>query len=245
MKRSDSAGPSSGGPGRPFEYVDERLLEAAGRLLAGDADGPLWRDPRFVDWLAAELRARDRGARRRTDDELAAQGRAALGRPRARQLGIARTLEVPHFRPPTVRGTPGDVLASASRERAAPVVELGVAAGVGRELWDEPVESWLDLPADAPAGQYVALKVAGESMAPLMHTGDTVLVRLGGDAERDTVIVARHPDDGYVCKRVRRVRADAIDLESLEPGRPVITVPRERGSVLGTVLLVWCRHRER
>jgi SOS-response transcriptional repressor LexA len=229
----------------PFDYADELLLDTAGRLLAGDPEGPLWRDARFIDWLAAELRARDRGARRRTDLELAVHGGAMLARLRAKQLGIARALEIPRFRRPSISGTPGEVLQAASRERAVPVVELGVAAGIGRELWDEPVESWLDLPVDVPAGQYLALKVAGESMAPLMHTGDTVLVRLGAEVERDTVIVARHPDDGYVCKRVRQVRADAIELDSLEPGRPLITIPHGRGSVLGTVLLVWCVHRER
>jgi phage repressor protein C with HTH and peptisase S24 domain len=125
------------------------------------------------------------------------------------------------------------------------VIELSVAAGVGRELWDEPVESWLEVPADTPAGQYLALKVAGESMAPLMHTGDTVLVRIGADVECDTVVVARHPDDGYVCKRVSRVRKRGIELASLEAGRPLITIPRDPALVVGTVLLVWCTHRER
>jgi hypothetical protein len=61
--------------------------------------------------------------------------------------------------------------------------------------------------------------------------------------QRDTVIVARHPDDGYVCKRVSRLRRDAIELSSLEPGRPLITIPRDPRLILGTVLLVWCQHR--
>jgi SOS-response transcriptional repressor LexA len=228
----------------PFRYDDERLAEAVGQLLATDADGPLWRDARFIDWLAAETREHDRGARRRTDRQLAAQGRAILARLRARQLGVTRASAPPPVRPPSVGGAPGDVIAPAARERAAPVVEMRVAAGAGRELWDEPVESWLELPADAPAGQYLALRVAGESMAPLMHTGDTVLVRLGAEVEHDTVVVARHPDDGYVCKRIERVHGDRIELASLEPGRPAITIPRDPRLVLGTVLMVWCQHRD-
>jgi SOS-response transcriptional repressor LexA len=231
---------------QPFQYDDERLAEAVGQLLAADADGPLWQDARFLNWLMAEAREHDRDARRRTDRELAAQGRAMIARLRARQLGIARAEEAPRLRPPSAPGTPGDVLAAASRERAAPVVELGVAAGVGRELWDEAPDQWVQLPVEVPdEGRYLALRIVGESMAPVMHTDDVVLVRVGPDVKVDTVIVARHPDDGYVCKRVSRVRKRGIELASLEPGRPLITIPRDPTLVVGTVLLVWCAHRER
>jgi phage repressor protein C with HTH and peptisase S24 domain len=99
------------------------------------------------------------------------------------------------------------------------------------------------LPDEVPDGRYVALKVVGESMAPLMHSGDTVLVRIGTDVVKDTVIVARHPDHGYVCKRVARVRRERLELASLEPGRPIIQLPREANLIVGTVVLVWCPHR--
>jgi SOS-response transcriptional repressor LexA len=222
---------------------EERLADVVGRLLGRDGEGPLWRDERFVAWLAAEAREQDRGARRRSERELAARGRAMLARVRARELGITRAASAPLLRGPSVAGNPRDVLRPANAAHAAPVVELGVAAGIGRELWDEPVESWLSIPPNVPPGQYIAVKVAGESMAPLMHTGDTVLVRLGAEVERDTVVVARHPDDGYVCKRVGRVRGDTIELTSLEPGRPPIVIPRDPQLILGTVLMVWCAHR--
>jgi phage repressor protein C with HTH and peptisase S24 domain len=81
-------------------------------------------------------------------------------------------------------------------------------------------------------------------MAPLMHTGDTVLVRVGSEVRRDTVIVARHPDDGYVCKRVSRILRDTIELSSLERGRSRIVIPRDPSYIVGTVLLVWCHHRQ-
>jgi SOS-response transcriptional repressor LexA len=239
---SERKRPDNFGPERPVEYGEEQLGETVGRLVEADADGPLWRDARFIDWLAAEAREHDRRVRCRTSHELGVQGRAMLARLRARRLGVARVAEAPRLRSPSLAGTPGDVLATASQESAAPVIELSVAAGVGRELWDEPVESWLEVPPNAPAGQYLALKVAGESMVPLMHTGDTVLVRIGADVECDTVIVARHPDDGYVCKRVGRVCSDAIELASLGPGRPPITIPRDPRLILGTVLMVWCEH---
>ena len=57
------------------------------------------------------------------------------------------------------------------------------------------------------------------------------------------MIVARHPENGYVCKRVSGIRHDAIELSSLEPGGPAMVIPREPGLVLGTVILLWCHHR--
>jgi SOS-response transcriptional repressor LexA len=221
---------------------DQQIAEAIGGLLASDPEGPLWRDDRFIDWLTTEARAHDRRLRRRTDAELAVQGRDMVARLRARRFGVRRAETSPTLRSPSVIGSPGHVLAAASREHTAPVVELSVAAGIGRELWDEPVEHWLELPADLETNQYLALKITGESMAPLMHTGDTVLVRLGADVERDTVVVARRPDDGYVCKRVGRLRDDTIELLSLGPDRPPIMIPRDPRLILGTVLMVWCTH---
>jgi hypothetical protein len=53
-----------------------------------------------------------------------------------------------------------------------------------------------------------------------MHTDDIVLVCVGPEVKVDTVIIARHPDDGYVCKRVTKVRRHGIELASLELGRP-------------------------
>jgi phage repressor protein C with HTH and peptisase S24 domain len=220
-----------------------RLADEVGRALTTVADSPLWRDLRFIDWLAADAREQDRASRRRSERELAARGSAMLARVRARQLGVKRSCTVPLLRQPSFAGNPRDVLRHATHERAVPVVDLGVAAGIGRELWDEPVESWLDLPPELPEGEYLALKVSGESMAPLMHTGDTILLKLGSQAQRDTVVVARHPEDGYVCKRVGRVGRDTIDLASLEPGRAAIKIPHRADLIVGTVLMVWCKHR--
>ena len=80
-----------------FEYDVDGLVEAIGRLLEADADGPLWRDPRFVDWLAVETREHDRRAQRRTDRELLTEGRALLARLRARQLSVTRVAAPPRL----------------------------------------------------------------------------------------------------------------------------------------------------
>ena len=210
------------------------LAETIGRALMRDPDHPAWSDARFLEWLAADARDEARHRRRRLARAARWSGDALMARAQARRLRVAQG-----GTPPLVR----EASRAAQAQRRVPVVELGIAAGVGRELWDEPAEAWVELPNDVPSGEYVALRIVGDSMAPLMHTGDTVLVRRGGDVTRDTVIVARHPDDGYVCKRVNRVRRASIELASLAPDRPAIAIPRDARLVVGTVMLVWCTHR--
>ena len=97
-------------------------------------------------------------------------------------------------------------------------------------------------PATMPIDTF-EVRIVGDSMAPLMHSGDRVLVRLGPDVERETVIVARHPEDGYVCKRVAKVTPGHIELASLARDRAPITIPRRANVILGTVILVSCGHR--
>jgi hypothetical protein len=126
--------------------------------------------------------------------------------------------------------------------RAAPLVELGVAAGSGRELLDEPCETWVALPPDLPAGRYVALRVVGDSMVPLLHSGDVVLVDLNGTVIPGGVAVARHPEHGYVVKRVGRARAWGLPLESLNPAYPALALTPGRGGLIGPVVLRWCGH---
>jgi len=210
------------------------VAEALGRALLSDPAHPAWEDPRFLDWLAADAREDARRGWRLSRAQLRANGESMMARAHARRLRVTQGGGAPLVK--------GD--GNGTSRRVVPVVELGIAAGVGRELWDEPADAWVEVPNDAPAGDYVALRVVGDSMAPLMHTGDTVLVRRGADVRRDTVIVARHPDDGYVCKRVSRVRRESIELASLAPGRPPIVIPRDARLVVGTVMLVWCSHRQ-
>jgi SOS-response transcriptional repressor LexA len=222
------------------------LAHLLGKMIVGRADGVAWGDPRFVDWFAEETRSaervRTRTGSRLSDEEADREGRMFRARAEARRHRLVLRVERPASSAAPVRGSVGQVMRSAASRRAAPLVDLGVAAGVGRELWDEVVEEWIELPDDMVEGQHVALRISGGSMVPLMHTGDTVLVRVGGDARVDSIVVARHPDDGYVCKRVRRLGERTIELESLDPGRPVITIPREPGLIVGTVVMVWCIH---
>jgi phage repressor protein C with HTH and peptisase S24 domain len=88
----------------------------------------------------------------------------------------------------------------------------------------------------------VALAISGESMEPLMHPGDVVLVKLGPGIASDTVVVARRPNEGYVVKRVGKIRRTSVELRSLNPDFPPLLIPRRDHLIVGTVLLRWCAH---
>ncbi len=199
----------------------------------------------FYDWLARDLRLRQRPA-----DRLLAARRARvfadrmLAKAMAVKLGVRCPANAATMRRAAVMGSMQQAVIAAHERAQAPVAEFAVAAGAGRELWEQECESWVDLPADVPSGRYVALRVAGDSMTPLLHSGDTVLVKLGAELARDTVVVARC-DDGYVVKRVGRITRQELELISLNPAFPLIRVRRTEGAVLGTVMLRWCAHEGR
>ena len=221
---------------------DLRFGAAIGREILRDPDASVWNDERFLDWYGNEARERDRRLRRMSDDELLAEGRQLVLRAQARRLRMRRLGGRVTPRTPPIVGRPGDVLERANATGAMPVVDLAVAAGVGRELWDEEVDTWAELPHGAPPGRYLALRIAGDSMVPLMHTGDMVMVSVDSRIARGTVVVVRHPEDGYLCKIVRRIGPRSIELGSADPSRSLIQVPNDARLVVGTVKLVWCHH---
>jgi len=124
------------------------------------------------------------------------------------------------------------------------VPELAIAAGAGAELWELECDTLVELPPDVPRGQYLALRVAGDSMEPLLHSGDVLLVRLGAAPAVGTVVVARVPDHGYVVKEVRGISPEFLELHSLNPAYGPLRISRvdAEGAVLGTVLMRWCSH---
>jgi hypothetical protein len=229
---------------RPPKTSDP-LTHVAARY-PGDAVDPglLGNDPYF-SWLAREAAARQ------TADERAATARRA-DEWAARMLAAGVSLRLPVLRiagPPALRHDPAprpvaEVLAQPGRHACVPALEFGVAAGVGRDVWDVPCASWVELPDGVPPGRYVALGVDGRSMEPLLHDGDTILVQLDAEPVRDTVVVARHPDDGYVVKRVEKVGRRALTLASVNPAYGGVEIPRRPGLVLGRVVAAWCAHEE-
>jgi len=226
-----------------LERAKDLLVRLAGERAMGRLDPSDAAEAMFLEWYAREARATlsvaeqarlDAGADRfvRT-----IRSRRALERSRVREVASE-----PESAPAWEEGTLAQVVAAAARVRHAPAIEMSVAAGVGRELWDEPCERWIPLPDDAPDGRYVALRVTGDSMVPLLHDGDTILVKLGEEIVPDAVVVARVPDGGYVVKRVGGVAGSRVELESLNPDYPPIVIARDPSLVLGTVLLRWCTH---
>ncbi len=219
----------------------DRLVQLLGERALAAIDPESAAGARFHEWWARELRA----GTPRSDPA----GDAAFFEERVRaRLAVSdhrvRTAERgPSFRTPPLEGTVSSMVAAARAERCAPVLDLGVAAGAGRDLWDEPCTSWLELPADVSPGQHVALTVAGDSMEPLLHAGDTILIKLDPELRRGAVVVARRPDDGYVVKRVSRVGPKVVELASLNAGYPPIRIPRRADLVLGTVLMCWRQGR--
>ena len=240
------------------EWEVDLLIQLVGRRVYERIDPMDPRQQRFFEWLAREARLRQSAAERR-DTERAArafverirQRRAAERQEkRSQRTAVGRLPERNRVmlinEGPPLRYLHDDevppAFGSVREGIPAPKWDLAPAAGVGRELWDEPPSGWVDVPSNAGDGRFVALAVAGDSMEPLLHTGDTMLIRLGGGVALDDVIVARHPDRGHVVKRVARVDSMRIALASLNPAYEPLEIPNDAALILGTVVLRWCPH---
>ena len=227
--RDDGRPGVSGSEAGEDAFTDD-LVRLAAMHLEADPDSAATQNEHLLQWQAAEAR------RRKEADDID-------GSHRDRVSALARRIEAAAWstRMPVLRRQGPPPLCAGSE---TPNIDLGVAAGVGRDLWDEPCDSWIELPEEMPQGRYLGLGVSGDSMEPLMHSGDTILVRVGSEVQPDTVIVARHPEDGYVVKRVARLTPTTIHLAALNPGYPPISIPRDSSLIVGTVVMRWCAHAE-
>lgn len=229
-------------------YVEDRLVELVGRQATTSLDESR---PGFValcEWLAAEAAHVQspmqlaRSAARAVRFADAVLARRALAR--VAERGMLHTpSDAPVERVTRAATSLADAVALAHAHDCAPMLDLRVAAGDGRALWEQACDRWVELPPDTPAGRYLALGVAGDSMLPLLAPGDTLLVRLDETPVPDTLVVARTPDDGYVVKQVGRVTTQHVELRSLNPAYAPFRVGRTAGAVLGTVVLRWRRER--
>lgn len=68
----------------------------------------------------------------------------------------------------------------------------------------------------AKDGEYFGLKVKGDSMAPRIMDGDTLIVRKQNDAETGDIVVALINGDSATCKKLTK-REDGISLFSFNP----------------------------
>lgn len=224
-----------------IEERSDALIDLIGHIEQDRPDSCAYDDPRFVAWIANESGAAEAVLE---EADIRATARRVLVALTGERYGVQcmghaapeRRLEAP--------GPASELVMDLSSAGMLPLLDLGVAAGAsaGRALWDAECESCVPLPGELPPGRYLALRVSGRSMMPLLCPGDVVLVRLGADVSTDTIVVARGPEDGYVVKRIGRVTRRHLELESLNPEFPSIQVPRDLNGVLGTVVLRWCDH---
>jgi len=118
----------------------------------------------------------------------------------------------------------------------APLLDLAVAAGQGRELWDGEPEAWIQVPKELPDARYVALRIAGHSMFPLLEQRDVILLQLDAFPKEGDLTVAYRPDEGYVVKCVGKILAREVELQSLNPEYEDFRVPKDSRHILGTVV---------
>lgn len=218
----------------------EALAEALGQELSRLRDD-LWVDERFLRWLADEARThaeRQLNAAQR-EAALLRRGRALHARVLAHRCAVGLTDTPPRLVRAARRATPLQAMDDALAVHAVPRVELAAAAGLGRALWDEPSDQWVVLPPVAPRMRALALRIEGDSMAPLIRPGDTVLVELGAPIVRGRIVVARNLDDDYVCKRVDRIGKREIVLTSLNRAYENVLIPCDERRIVGTVRWVW------
>jgi SOS-response transcriptional repressor LexA len=223
------------------QSVDE-LIGLVARAVESQDDDLEYQDERFLSWLANDLRAGLSHAERSKDERDAAEFACrALSRIAARRAEKSLPRRKLRERTAPISATVAQALVAASRERCVTMLDLAVAAGEGREIWDEPCDRWLELPDDIPSGRYVALRVAGDSMAPVLGPREVILIQLDTTPRIDDLIVARLPDQSHVVKRVASIREGRIELASFNPGYDPIFVSRDASSVVGTVIARFTR----
>jgi Predicted transcriptional regulator len=220
---------------------DERRLERLWRLVGRELELDQAHDERaskqFLKWLATEARSNQTSAEREATESAAEEFAMRMG-PRIKALRIDRRMprQALDRRPaPTVCGL-GDAIGLASINHCAPLLDMSVAAGAGRALWDEPCEEWIQVPLSLPENRYLGLKVTGKSMEPLLESDDIILVKLDAVPTEDDLVVAQRAENEYVVKRVAGISDSSIELESLNPSYERFLLPRRKGVILGIVI---------
>lgn len=220
---------------------EERAFIEITRLVEDELDASsgsrVYADSSLADKLLAESRL---GRTRAELDGSRKRGREFARRMHARlclRIAEARAPRRPFdtYAPPVI-GTPGKVMELARAQSCAPFLDQRAAAGEGRDLWDEPCESWVRLPRTTPSGEYVALRVKGDSMTPFLASGDVVLIKLGASPGINDVVLVRLPDGGYAVKCADRVSQDRMRLFSFNPEYEPVWINRAASSVVGTVV---------
>jgi phage repressor protein C with HTH and peptisase S24 domain len=217
-------------------------MAVVGREIEKNDRDLAYQDEKFLSWLARDLRA-CLNTEERTQDDLDA---ADFARRALTGFAVRRADKTLPRRPLRERSAPvaatiEQSLFVAGANRCATLLDLAVAAGQGREIWDEPCERWLELPDDISPGRYVALRVAGDSMTPVLCSREVILIQLDATPRVDDLVVARLPDQSHVVKRIASIKDGSIELASFNPDYHPIFVAREPSPVVGTVIARFTR----
>ena len=85
-----------------------------------------------------------------------------------------------------------------------------IAAGIPIEAITD-IEDWEEIPADmAERGEYIALRIAGDSMEPCMFRGDVVIIRLQQQVESGDIAAVIINGDEATCKRVKHTNGGMV-----------------------------------
>lgn len=111
-----------------------------------------------------------------------------------------------------------------------------VAAGVPIEAIED-IEDYEELDADKyPKGEYMALRISGDSMEPVIQRGDIVIIYRQDYAEEgDTAIVLVNGCDA-TCKRIKKT-PDGIKLVSINPTYKPMSFTRQQIEDLPVIIL--------
>lgn len=91
-----------------------------------------------------------------------------------------------------------------------------VAAGIPLDAVTD-IEDWEEITEEmAVSGDYIALRIHGDSMEPRMTNGDVVIVRLQPDVDSGDMAIVLVNGDQATCKRVQKT-VEGIMLVSTNP----------------------------
>jgi SOS-response transcriptional repressor LexA len=217
---------------------DSSLVRLFGSLIDSSAETIAHESEEFSNWLAREIDGRLSDVERRESERVAQEAALrAHARIRAVRTGESLPVQPLRARPAATVGNASEVARRASKSRCAPWVEsLAVAAGTGREIWDEPCERWVELPQHLGGGDHLALTVAGDSMTPWLRSGDVILVSARKPVTLDCIVVARRADNGYVVKHVTRRDRGKLELSSFNKEYAPFEIERSPRAIIGVVV---------
>jgi SOS-response transcriptional repressor LexA len=120
------------------------------------------------------------------------------------------------------------------RRRMLPLYSLAVSAGMGQMLDGEDYEM-VEVGAEVPEGAHFGVRIAGDSMEPRYHDGQTVWVRQQRSLMSGEIGIFLYDGSAYLKKLV--ARGEQMALHSLNPDYADILISPELPlRVLGKVV---------